>query len=179
MAWRGNSDQTSQKPLASHMSRICVAKSEAFYTVDAEIVYPYWKKIPFRKETRLMLVWDLFVHHCIIGKFDSSTALKNQSTWKKKDHPPKGPNTYTFIGVSHPFVNFGLLCVYLRIFCSPWPFVKRVIRMNLGASQVSQHLTLARLHHQWVTDPFQPRQRVEDALSSAEVDMAGSWMRFP
>lgn len=63
MAWRGNSDQTSQKPLASHMSGICVAKSEAFYTVDAEIDYPYWKKIPFRKDTRLMWVWDLFVHH--------------------------------------------------------------------------------------------------------------------
>lgn len=28
-------------------------------------------------------------------------------------------------------------------------------------------------------DPFQPRQRVEDALSSEEVDMTGSWMRFP
>ena len=37
MAWRGNSDQTSQKQSASHMSRICAAKS--LYTVDAEIVY--------------------------------------------------------------------------------------------------------------------------------------------
>ena len=37
MAWRGNSDQTSQKQSASHTSRIRAAKS--LYTVDVEKVY--------------------------------------------------------------------------------------------------------------------------------------------
>lgn len=74
--------------------------------------------------------------------------------------------TPSFIGVLNPFVDF-VCCVYLRIFRFPGRTVWEKIPPSFHSIDG------------WVMDPSQPRQRVEDALPLEEVDMTGSWMRFP
>lgn len=70
MAWRGNSDQTSQKQSASHMSRICAAKS--LYTVDAEKNYnrnghsDHWFAQDHHTHTYIITV---YIYACIFGVF--------------------------------------------------------------------------------------------------------------
>ena len=145
-------------------------------------------------------------HFCspwVLENLTHSLPRKINTLGKKEHHLPEDPKMPFFIGVSTPFVNFVCCVVTLeKSVPQEGPFAKRVIRMiqdeltflnsQLGASQAftaSHFGTIAlkriiwsrnqQFSDGWVMDPLQPRQRVEDALSLEEVDMAGFWMSFP
>lgn len=113
--------------------------------------------------------------HVGLGPFCSPWVSENLTHWlpwkkipwkKKQHHPLKDPKTFLYWSFKSPSSTL-VCCVHLRIFRFP------------GRALWEEILPSFHSIDGWVMDPFQPRQRVEDALSLEEVDMTGSWMRLP